>query len=64
MAKVEDIVFVNDAGIINRFSSSRELQPGDNIAVELVMVYLPSKKQIVSTVVDRDKVLCVCYLRW
>jgi hypothetical protein len=47
MAKVEDIVFVNDVGIINRFSNSRELHPGDNIAVELVMVYLPSKKQIV-----------------
>jgi hypothetical protein len=47
MGKMEEIVIVDGKGYIKRFSTSKSLQPEENIAVELVMVYLPKEKQIV-----------------
>src|SRR5947199_10708734 len=47
MAKMEQYVIVDGNGHVRRFSARKELQAEENIAVELVMVYLPSQKQLV-----------------
>lgn len=44
---MEQIVIVNNEGVVRRFSFGKDLVEGENRAVELIVVYLPAKKQIV-----------------
>lgn len=44
---MEQIVVVDNQGRIKRVSGGKRLAAGENTAVELVMVYLPRKKQVV-----------------
>lgn len=47
MAKIEEFVIVDDDGYIKRFSSNKRLEAQENLAVELVIVYLRRQRQIV-----------------
>ncbi len=44
---MEQIVIVDEKGIIKRFSSKKDLLEGEITAVELVVVYLPGEKKVV-----------------
>lgn len=44
---MEQIIVVDENGVIRRFSSKKELSDGEIIAVELVLIYLPKEKKVV-----------------
>jgi 8-oxo-dGTP pyrophosphatase MutT (NUDIX family) len=44
--KIEQLVFVDDSGMVRRFSATRTQGPGEYIAVVLVLVYLPTERKL------------------